>query len=256
MSRWKRVVGGLAALVAWIAFLAIVQDKAEAATPPLRVCTANIQHTPDMPDWKVRQDAAEVRGRCDVVLWQEIRERADHRALQARGWRVTPYGAGGVPVSWRTSKLAKDSEAHIRRVSAPTPRCGNGAPSYNPSRYIGSVRLRVRATGQRFTAVSLHFPQRRTKCYQAITSQRWHEAFRNTRAALPSGAVVVGGDWNRREGEIPDMVAGQHWVTNGSRTLDHVFVARSSWRTVSRFDFDLWSDHRARGSNMDVRKRR
>lgn len=225
---------------------------AAAARPSLRVCSANIQHTPDMPDWKVRQDAAEARAHCDVVLWSEIRERADHRAIQGRGWRSTPYGEGGVPVSWRTSKLAKASAAHIIRVSRPTPRCAHG-PSYNPSRYIGLVRLKVRATGQRFTAVSLHYPQRRTKCHQATTTSRWHDAFRNTQRALPAGSLVVGGDWNRREPEIRDQVHGQHWVSPSPKALDHTYVARTGWRVASRFTRDLHSDHRLSGVRLRLR---
>ena len=228
--------------------LAVVAIPAHAASG-LRICTANIQHTPDMPDWKVRADARETRQACDLVLYQEIRERADHRALQASGWRTTPYGAGGVPIAWRNSKLAKISAAHIVKVSRPTPPCANGRPSYNPSRYIGMVRLKVRATGQRITAVSLHFPQRRT-CRTVDTRQRWADAYHNTRAHLPRGAVVVGGDWNRKESEIRPMISGQHWVTPGPNGLDHIFVARSGFQVLSRIERDLYSDHHARGARV------
>lgn len=246
MSRVVRAA--VAAAVLSLVGAVVGAVPAAAARPSLRVCTANIQHTPDMPDWKVRADAREVRSHCDVVLWQEIRERADHRALQADGWRVTPFGAGGVPVSWRTSKLAKDSAAHIVKVSSPTPRCADGRPSYNPSRYVGYVRLKIRATGQRFTAMSLHFPQRRT-CRTADTQRKWWDAYHNTQALLPRGATMVGGDWNRREAEIPDMTR-QHWVTPAPRGLDHIFVARTGWRTIARIDVDLWSDHRLRGARV------
>lgn len=237
-----------AALLVGLAVVAL-PARAESASPRLRICTANIQHTPDMPDWKVRADARETRQACDLVLYQEIRERADHRALQASGWRTTPYGAGGVPIAWRTSKLAKASAAHIVKVSRSTPRCADGRSSYNPARYIGLVQLRVRATGQRLTAVSLHFPQRRT-CHQSVTTQRWAEAFRNTRSHLPRGAVVVGGDWNRKESEIRPMVSGQHWVTPGPRGLDHIFVARSGFRVLNRIERNLYSDHHLRGARV------
>lgn len=222
---------------------------AAAASPVLRVCSANIQHTPDMPDWKVRADAAEARAHCDVVLWQEIRERADHRALAAAGWRTTSFQPGGVPISWRTSRVASAGAGDTVRVSRGTPPCANG-PSWNPSRYVTLKPLRVRATGQQLTAVSLHFPQRRTKCHQAITSQRWRDAFRNTRAHLPRGAVVVGGDWNRREAEIGDMIAGQHWISPDPRGLDHVFVARTGWQVTGRFTRDLHSDHHLIGTRL------
>lgn len=250
MSRGARLV--LVATILSLVGAVVGAAPVSAARPTIRVCTANIQHTPDMPDWKVRQDAAEVRGHCDLVLWQEIRERADHRALQARGWRVTPFARGGVPVSWRTGLLAAAGEHSTVRVSDPTPRCANGRPSYNPARFIGIQRLRVRATGQYFTAISLHFPQRRT-CHQAITTKRWHQAYRNTRAHLPRGAMVVGGDWNRREAEIRPMVRwepGQHWVTPAPKSLDHIFVARSGFRVVRKFSVNLWSDHHARGAAM------
>lgn len=249
----RRTVWVLAA-IALVASIIVLTDSAVngATRPVLRVCSANVQHTPDMPDWKVRQDAAEARAHCDLVLWSEIREQADHRAIQGKGWRSTPYGAGGVPVSWRTSKVAKDSAARIIRVSRPTPRCANG-PSYNPSRYIGMVRLKARATGQRFTAVSLHYPQRRTKCHQSTTTSRWHDAFRNTQRALPAGALVAGGDWNRREPEIRDQVAGQHWVSPSPKALDHTYIARTGWQVASRFTRDLHSDHRLSGVRLRLR---
>lgn len=246
--RALRLTAILSAAALAIGLVVVALPPARAAAG-LRICTANIQHTPDMPDWKVRADAKKTRQACDLVLYQEIRERADHRALQASGWRTTPYGAGGVPIAWRTSKLAKDSAARIIKVSRPTPSCANG-PSYNPSRYIGMVRLRVRATGQRLTAMSLHFPQRRTSCHQSVTTKRWSEAYHNTRSHLPRGAVVVGGDWNRREAEIRPMVAGQHWITPGPKGLDHIFVARSGFQVRYRIDVALYSDHNARGASV------
>lgn len=248
MSRVALVGAAILSLVGAV----VGPAPASAALPKIRVCSVNIQNTPDLPDWKVRADAREARAHCDLVLWQEIRERADHRAIQGDGWRSTPYGAGGVPVSWRTSRLAKASAARIVKVSRPTPPCANG-PSYNPSRYIGMVRLKVRATGQRFTAVSLHYPQRRTKCRQATTTSRWWDAFRNTRAQLPRGAVVVGGDWNRREGEIPDQRRGQHWVSPSPKALDHTYVDETGWRVASRFTRDIHSDHRLSGVRLRLR---
>lgn len=229
--------------------IAVTEAAADAARRPvLRICSANIQNTPDLPAWKVRQDAAEVRRSCDVVLWQEIRERADHRALSARGWRTTAYQRGGVPVSWRTARVASMGHASTLRVSRATPRCASGRPSYNPARYVTMKPLRARATGQRFTAVSLHFPQRRT-CRNADSRAKWWDAYYNTDRVLPRGPLVVGGDWNRRESEIPDMMR-MHWVTAAPRSLDHVFVARTGWRTVGRFRVDLWSDHHATGAVM------
>lgn len=225
---------------------ALLQPVAAEAARPLRICTANIQHTPDMPDWKVRADAREARKFCDLVLYQEIRERADHRAIQAAGWKTTRYRkVGGVPIAWRTSRLSQVTASRIVKVSGATPRCSNGRPSYNPARYITKIDLRVRGTSKRFTAIDLHFPQRRTKCHQATTTKRWQQAYTNTRAQLPRGAVVIGGDWNRREPEIRPMTRW-HWITDGPRSLDHVAVARTGFRTINKYSRDLHGDHRLR----------
>jgi hypothetical protein len=241
--RWTLVTAVVLAAVA-VLFQPV---RAEAAMRPLRICTANIQHTPDMPDWKVRADARETRRYCDLVLYQEIRERADHRTLQADGWKTTGYrSVGGVPIAWRTSRLSQVTASRLIRVSRPTPPCANG-PSYNPARYITKIDLRVRGTGKRISVVDLHFPQRRTKCHQATTSQRWREAYANTRAQLPRGAVVIGGDWNRREGEIRPMTRW-HWITDGPRSFDHTAVARTGFVVERKFSRNLYSDHALRGA--------
>jgi endonuclease/exonuclease/phosphatase family metal-dependent hydrolase len=249
VSHPVRFTVALSLLALVVGLLIVATPGAHAARPVLRVCAANIQNTPDMPDRRVRADAAEVRAHCDVVLWQEIGERADHRAVQGRGWKSTRHRKGGVVVSWRTSRVAAAAGASWVRVSSPTPRCANGRPSYNPARWIVRKPLRARATGQRFTAVSLHFPQRRT-CRTEDTRKRWSQAWTNTRRALPAGPVVVGGDWNRREGEIRGMLRGQHWITPRPRALDHVMVARSGWLVRARISRDLWSDHRLTGAVM------
>lgn len=242
----KRPVIVLAVLAALAVLFAPV--GAEAARP-LRVCTVNIQNTPDMPDWKVRADARESRQVCDLVLYQEIRERADHRALQADGWKTTGYReVGGVPIAWRTSRLKAVTHSRLIKVSRPTPRCADGRPSYNPARYVTEITLRVRGTSQRVSVMSLHFPQRgRHTCRPSITDQRWREAYSNTKAALSPGALVIGGDWNRRESEIRPMTRW-HWITDGSRTLDHTAVARTHWRVVDKFSRRLHSDHALRGA--------
>lgn len=227
--------------------------QVNAGTIGLRVCAANIQHTPDLPAWQVRADAREAREHCDVVLFQEIRERADHRALEAEGWHTTRYTRGGVPVAWRTSRVASAGAADTVRVSSPTPACADGSPSYNPARFITLKPLRVRATGQGFTAISLHFPQRRTTCHQATTTHRWREAYANTRSQLPAGPVVIGGDWNRREPEIEPMTRW-HWVTAAPKSLDHTAVARTSWIVERKFTRPLHSDHALTGAVLIYRR--
>lgn len=236
------------AVLVLLAFVAVLLAPVQAdAARPLRICTANIQHTPDMPDWKVRADARETRQNCDLVLYQEIRERADHRALQAAGWKTTGYRkVGGVPIAWRTSRLSHVTSSRLIRVSDPTPPCANG-PSYNPARYITVITLKLRGTSKRLSVVDLHFPQRRTKCHQAVTTKRWSQAYANTRTHLPRGAVVIGGDWNRRESEIRPMVSW-HWITDGPRSFDHTAVARSGLRVVDKFSRNLYSDHALRGA--------
>jgi len=227
---------------------AVAVQPAHAAPRDLRVCTVNIQDTPDMPDWKVRADAREARQNCDLILWQEIRDRSDYQAIQGRGWKSTARAEGGVPISWRTSALTPISRAKTLRVSDPTPRCPNGRPSYNPARWIT-----VKGFGG-FTAVNLHFPNGawgdpKKNCRQEDRKARWRQAFTNTKAALPSRPVIVGGDWNRPERDIPDMVSTQHWISPANRT-DHVLVARTGMTVQSRFVRNLHSDHHVIGTRL------
>jgi len=247
------IMAAAGALALVVALIVIGVAPAQAALPrTLRVCSANIQNTPDMPDWKVRADVAKVKKRCDLVLWQEISERADHRAVTSvlgANWRTTPRTNGKVPISWRTARLTKIGDRATIRVSRGTPRCANGSPSYNPARYITRVPFRVRGAGKRLTVVNLHFPQRRTKCHQSITSQRWREAYANTKRALPTSPtpILIGGDWNRREGEIRPMTRW-HWITERPRSLDHMAVARSGMVVRDKFTVPLHSDHALTGS--------
>jgi hypothetical protein len=94
----------------------------------------------------------------------------------------------------------------------------------------------------------VHFPQRgRHTCRPAVTDQRWRQAYANTKAALPAGALVVGGDWNRREGEIRPMTRW-HWITPSPKSLDHTAVARSGFVVVRKFSRALHSDHAISGA--------
>lgn len=235
--RWVVIIV-LLLIAAAVLFAPLPADAAR----PLRICTANIQNTPDLPSWKVRADARETRRHCDLVLYQEIREGADHRALQADGWKTTGHRkVGGVPIAWRTSRLTHVTRSRLIKVSSPTPRCANGRPSYNPARYITVITLKLRGTSKRVSVVDLHFPQRRT-CHQATTTKRWQQAYANTRAHLPRGAVVIGGDWNRRESEIRPMTRW-HWITSQPKALDRVAVARSGFVVVGKFSRSLHTDH-------------
>lgn len=245
MKTWRVLAAATIILVGAVVGVA----PAHAAPRDIRVCTINIQNTPDMPDWKVRADAKKARAHCDLILWQEIRERADYRAIQGRGWKSTARARGGVPISWRTSALRAIGEPRTIRVSDPTPRCPNGRPSYNPARWITLQGFRG------FTAVNLHFPNGawgdpRKNCLQENRQARWRQAYRNTKAALPARPLVVGGDWNRRESSIPDMVR-LHWVSPSPRSTDHVFIARTGWTVRGRFVLVLHSDHNIVGTLLD-----
>jgi hypothetical protein len=256
-ARATAVMGIVCVLMLVATVLSALVTPAEGAIPrTLRVCSANIQNTPDMPDWKVRADVAKIKKRCDLVLWQEISERADHRAVTSvlgANWRTTPRTNGKIPISWRTGRLTKIGDLATIRVSRGTPRCANGRPSYNPARYISRVPFRIRGTGKRLTVVNLHFPQRgRHTCRPAVTDQRWREAYFNTSRALPATTpVLIGGDWNRREGEIRPMTKW-HWITERPRSLDHMAVARSGMTVRDKFTVPLHSDHALTGSVLHL----
>lgn len=214
----------------------------------VRLCSANVQNTPDMPDAEVRADVRTAARDCDLVLWQEIGEEADHRAVRevlGEGWRTSRLETRPSPISWRTARFRLAGEVREIRVSDPTPRCADGSPSYNPARWITLAPLRVRSTGQKVTVVSLHFPQRRT-CRTADTRERWAQAYDATKAHLPDGPLVIGGDWNRREDAVPAMTTW-HWTTRAPDSLDHIAIARTRWTVARKFTRPLNSDHALTG---------
>ena len=249
-------LGVLCAAVILVLILACTVPASDGAGVgrPLRVCTANVQNTPDMPDHQVREDVRVAGRSCDLVLWQEIGERSDYRAVRealGRPWATTSRTRGAVPISWRTDRLRGAGEPRVVQVSDPTPRCPNGRASYNPARWVTLAPLQLRTTGQRFTALSLHYPQR-NGCRKEHRADRWHQAWTTTRDHLPPGALVIGGDWNRREPEIPSMTRW-HWVTPAPRALDHIAVAHTGWRVSDKFTRRLHSDHSLRGTVLTTR---
>jgi len=255
LTRLVVVMGSLTLVVALVVFVdAVGLTPAHGDEGRLRVCTANIQNTPDMPDHQVREDVRTAARSCDLVLWQEIGERSDYRAVRealGRPWATTRRTAGGVPISWRTARLRGAGEPEALRVSDPTPRCPDGSPSYNPARWVTLAPLQLRDTGQRFTALSLHYPQR-NGCRREHRADRWRQAWTTTREHLPAGPLVIGGDWNRREPEIPAMTRW-HWTTPAPRALDHIAVARTGWRVTHKFTRRLNSDHSLRGTVLNTR---
>lgn len=242
-----------AALVVVLILACAVPARAEPA--PVRMCTANVQNTPDLLSEEVREDVRTARRACDLILWQEIGEREDYRAVTdtlGGRWRTTARARGGVPISWRTDRLRGAGEPETIRVSDPTPRCRDGSPSYNPARWVTLAPLQVRATGQRLTAISLHFPQR-GGCRKADRADRWRQAYSTTQDHLPAGPLVVGGDWNRREPEIPAMTRW-HWTTPAPRSLDHIAIARTGWTVADKFTRRLNSDHSLQGAVLNIRQ--
>lgn len=242
-----------AALLSAVAVVSPAPSRA--AAPEIRVCSANVQNTPDMSDSAVRADVRTARRHCDLILWQEIREPADHRAVTdelGSRWQTTKRRAlGGVPISWRKALFDTRSVSKRVRVSDGTPRCPDGRSSFNPARHVTTVALSWRATGQNVSVLNLHYPQRRG-CRQANRAERWQQAYAATKAQLPAGALIIGGDWNRREDEIPPMTRW-HWITPAPRALDHIAVARTGWQVERKFTHQLNSDHSLTGSVLQLR---
>lgn len=252
---WAAMTLSAACAVLVLVLILVCAVPAGAEPAPLRVCTANVQNTPDLPSEEVREDVRTARRTCDLILWQEIGERSDYRAVQdtlGARWRTTARARGGVPISWRTDRLRGAGDIQNLRVSDPTPRCRDGSPSYNPARWITLAPLRVRATGQRFTATSLHFPQR-NGCRKDHRADRWRQAYATTQDHQPGGPLVIGGDWNRRELEIHPMTRW-HWITPSPRALDHIAVARTGWTVADKFTRRLNSDHSLQGAVLNTRQ--
>lgn len=260
-GRWARatLVMGVCAVVVFVVLVAcVLVTPAEASSSRARLCSVNVQNTPDMSDRAVRADVRTARRHCDLILWQEIREPADYRAVTGvlgGRWQTTKHRArGGVPISWRRALFDTKSASKRARVSDGTPPCPDGRSSFNPARHVTTVALSWRATGQNVSVVNLHYPQRKG-CRQGDRAEKWQQAYDTTRAHLPAGALIIGGDWNRREDEIPPMTRW-HWITPVPRGLDHLAVARSGWTVERKFTHQLNSDHSLIGSVLQLRTKR
>jgi len=99
------------------------------------------------------------RDDVDVVGWQETDEVADlFPALEARGWSTRFFADGGQEdaISWRRSEFALvDSRSVLVHRGADAPE----TPQPFPDRYVTSVVLRHRASGERLTVFDTHLNQ-------------------------------------------------------------------------------------------------
>jgi MmyB-like transcription regulator ligand binding domain len=228
--------------------MALVTHPAHGAPVSIRVCTVNVQNTPDMPDRKVRADVRTAKEHCQLILWQEIGEKADHRAITSvlgKGWATTPRAKGGAPISWRTNRLHQVGKPSTTKIVAGLGRCSSGKPSYSPAKYLTGVRLRMSGLAPELRVYSPHFPPgawgaASKNCRQPERKRQWRTAYaavdKRVEQARTAGAwVIAGGDWNRRRDQITRMRATQTWVTPKKKGLDHIFIdGPSSVRGVCR----------------------
>jgi len=110
------------------------------------------------PEADIAADLAKLTGRgdVDVVGWQEADEIPDlFPALDAAGWatRYFPDGGRENAISWRRSEFALVDASSVlvhRGADAPL------TPKPYPDRYVTSVVLRHKASGERLTVFDTH----------------------------------------------------------------------------------------------------
>lgn len=262
--RWAKattVIGAIAvALFALLVALLVIVDPADGRTAAIRVCTANIQNFPDMTHRQVRADVAETRDHCDLILWQEIAEPADRRAVRrtlGTGWKTTGH-ANEVPISYRTRTAGKvaGTTSETVRVSRAIPRCSDGRPSYSPARWITILRLRIAGSPREVDVVNLHLAQTGRKgCRRDERLAAWQQAWRRINNHVDElrehgHVVIVGGDWNRRRPDIRNMRPRQIWVTEAPNGLDHVAISGTGIHLARNSSRALHSDHPLRTATL------
>lgn len=257
---WAQATAVMGTIAVLIFVLLAVTPAADGRTAAIRVCTANVQDFPDMPDRQVRADVAETRDHCDLILWQEIAEPADRRAVRTTlgaGWKTTGH-ANEVPISYRTRiahKIAGTTSKTIR-VSRAIPRCSDGRPSYSPARWITILRLQIAGVRHEVDLVNLHLAQTGRKgCRRPERLAAWQQAWHRINGHVDElrdqdHVVIIGGDWNRHRPDIDKMRPRQIWVTEAPHGLDHIAISGTHIRLARNSSRALHSDHPLRAATV------
>lgn len=223
----------------------------------MRVTSANIRNNPDMSPDQVRHDVRAVRDwqrPGHVVFWQEIGERADHRAIArafplALSWRQL-FDQRQTPISLRTLSWSVSDHWYVRTHG--------GRGGVTPARGFGVVLVRHRRHRELppVALIGTHFISGAWyghHSFQEWRRDRWREHF----AALDDQvgslnaegvSVVVGGDWNRRRTDIVRFTAAQLWAV--SHGYDHVAVCPAKDGAVAHItasdvmDRAVYTDHK------------
>ena len=202
----------------------------------LRVGSANIQNLPDMPDFEVRSDVKKASDYADLLLWQEIGEKADLKAiietLGSDTWGTSGTGKETV-VSWKRDRFTAVGKSSSTLLSA-----GLGPGKNSPPRWLTKVVLDTGIEGAPLIeAHSIHYIQgawvRKNVPEKGLRKQLWTAAWMKHREhvlrARELGRIVVfGGDWNRSGHDVAPFHESQRRLTpvgrGGIKNVDHVYV--------------------------------
>lgn len=231
----------------------------------LRVGTANIRNTPDLPRAQVRESARICGLRADLIGFQEIAEAADH--MDVRVGLGSDFRAAALtnktedPIHYRNTMLQIIPAGEVPGGFAPTGAqlAHHGMAHVSPNRYTTWAMLRAVADPAiQFAFVNIHTVSKPFDL--KATHHRWREEMWHIHyskwAAMVNGfndaglTVLFGGDFNSSVVRKSDVDARWFWQSGidkigvlPGKTPVHLDGIRS-WNTPS--------DHNLRVAKVTV----
>jgi hypothetical protein len=205
----------------------------------VKIGTANIQNfNPDLTDAQVRADVKKMGRITELLLMQEIGEKADVvaidqtlKALDA-SWFATRSGGTGARsnvTAWKQSHpLASADSVEVVKI-------GPGIPgAFAPDQYLTIKKFTVKGLPL-IEVHNIHYIQGAfSKPGQpgdadGTRIRTWNTNFANHKKyvleAHNAGHIVIfGGDWNRQLEDIPKFHAAQQWAVGTLKGIDGIAV--------------------------------
>lgn len=231
----------------------------------LRVGTANIRNTPDLPRAQVRESARVCGQRADLIGFQEIAEKADHMDVRIglggdfRAAPVTNHTED--PIHYRSTAMELIPAGEVPGGFLPSGAqlAHHGMAHVSPDRYTTWAMLR--AVGDhaiQFAFVNLHTvskPFDTKATHHRWREEMWHVHYSKW-AAMVNGfndaglTVLFGGDFNSTVVRKSDVDARWFWQSG----IDKIGVlpGKTPVRLEGIRSWDTPSDHNLRVAKVTV----
>jgi len=228
-------------------------------TITLRVGTANIRNTPDLPRAQVREAARVCGKRADLVGFQEIAERADRldvRVGLGESWRATPLtNTTEDPIHYRIDLVHLMAEDEVPGGFQPSGAklAHHGMAHVSPDRYTTWGMFRAANDPKiQFAVVNLHTVSKPTDpgaSHHKWREEMWHIHYSKF-AAMVNGfndaglTVLAVGDFNRLD--VPKTDRDMRWAWKSGIDKIGILKGKTPVSLIRVASYDTPSDHNLR----------